>query len=87
MEYMALGKPVIANDAGGMKELVRHNENGYLITKETDEEIAALIIELIDNQEKCVSFGNTGKKIIEESFSLDRMGKAFERVYKEVMIW
>lgn len=86
MEYMALGKPVIANDAGGMRELVRHNVNGYLITKETEEEIAALIIELIDDQEKNALFGRTGKKIIEESFSLDRMGKAFERVYNEVMI-
>jgi glycosyltransferase involved in cell wall biosynthesis len=85
MEYMALAKPVIANDAGGMKELVRQNESGYLIANEKEDEIIALLIELIDDQEKCRSFGDAGKKIIEESFSLDQMGKGFEQVYKEVV--
>lgn len=44
MEYTALGKPVIANNAGGTKELVRHNENGYLFIKQSEEEIVSLII-------------------------------------------
>ena len=31
MEYMALGKPVIATDCGGNKEIVVHNVTGFLI--------------------------------------------------------
>lgn len=85
MEYMALGKPVIAHKAGGTKELVRHNENGFLIENEADEEIAQMIIDLIDNQEKRQSFGEESKRIIEAQFSLDSMGKAFEHAYKEAL--
>lgn len=85
MEYMALGKPVIANNAGGTKELVRHNENGYLIGKESAEEIAELIIGLIDDQEKYKLFSATSRRIIEESFSIEKMGKAFEQVYNEAI--
>jgi glycosyltransferase involved in cell wall biosynthesis len=81
LEYMALGKAVIANDAGGTKELVRHNENGYLVTGESVEEISEMILELIENAGKRLAFGNKGKEIVNESFTIDKMGKAFEDIY------
>jgi len=85
LEYMSLGKPVIANDAGGTKEIVKNNRNGYLIKEESQEEIARMIIELVDNPEKCDAFGKEGKRIIDNSFSLEKMGQAFEQVYKAAL--
>lgn len=84
MEFMALSKPVIANDAGGTKEILKHNENGFLITDQTDEEIASLIEYLIDSPEKRLRFGEAGKRIIDKHFSLETMGNEFDKVYKEV---
>jgi glycosyltransferase involved in cell wall biosynthesis len=84
IEYMGLARPVIANDAGGTKEIVHHNVNGYLLTHQSENEIAGLITSLIDNAEKCSAFGKAGRKIIEESFSLDKMGKEFEQTYEDV---
>jgi glycosyltransferase involved in cell wall biosynthesis len=84
MEYMCVGRPVIANDAGGTKEIVHHQVNGYLVTRQSDNEIIRMIMELIDNPEKQAAFGKAGRQIIEASFSLDRMGKAFEKTYEEV---
>ena len=86
MEYMTLAKPVIANDAGGTKEIVHHNKNGYLLVNESEDEIVTKILELIDNPEKAKAFGLESKRIIEEKFTLDKMGKAFEKVYAEVTI-
>lgn len=86
LEYMALGKPIIASAAGGTKELVHHEKNGFLIQHETEEKIAELILELIQNQEKVHSFGRESKKIIEDTFTLDKMGSEFELVYKNVLI-
>lgn len=85
MEYMSLSKPVIANDAGGTKEIVHNNENGYLIITQSEEEIAAIILELINNRKKREAFGQRSKNIIDENFSLEKMGKAFELVYKEAL--
>ena len=56
-EYMALGKPVIANDAGGTKEILKNGVNGYLVTNENAEEIANLIIELINDENKRKKIG------------------------------
>lgn len=87
LEYMALGKPVIANDAGGTWELVRHDENGYLIHDESVDEIANMLVELIDDPEKHKAFGAKSRDIIEENFSLETMGKAFEKVYYESKLY
>jgi glycosyltransferase involved in cell wall biosynthesis len=85
IEYMGLARPVIANDAGGTKEVVQHNVNGYLVTGQSECEIAGMILSLIDNPEKSAAFGKAGRQIIEESFSLDRMGKAFEDTYRGIL--
>ncbi|OQP57733.1 group 1 glycosyl transferase [Niastella vici] len=85
IEYMSLGLPVIANDAGGTKEIVQHNVNGYLVTRQSQTEISGMILSLIDNPEKCTAFGKAGRKIIEATFSIDRMGKAFEQTYDEIL--
>lgn len=85
IEYMALGKPVIANDAGGTREIVRNGENGYLIREESPEQIAVLINRLLDNPEKMKEMGEKSRLRIEAYFSLDNMGRAFEKVYQSLI--
>ena len=85
LEYMALGKPVIANNGGGTGELIRHGENGYLVTKETPEEIAEWIIDLIDDTKKSKTFGAVSKARVREEYSSERMGEAFETIYNEAL--
>jgi len=85
IEYMSLGRPVIANDAGGTKEIVHHNVNGYLVSRQSEAVIISMILNLIDNPEKCTAFGKAGRELIEETFSLNRMGKEFEQTYDDVL--
>lgn len=85
-EYMALGKPVIVNDAGGTREIVRNGENGFLITDESNEEIATMIINLIDDDVKRQSMGNINKERITSKFSIELMGMEFIKVYNELAI-
>jgi len=84
IEYMALGKPVIANDAGGTKEIVKHDVNGYLITKMCPLEIASLINDLLNDKVKRLKMGAAGRKLINVSFTIDRMAKEFDDIYKNV---
>jgi glycosyltransferase involved in cell wall biosynthesis len=85
LEYMALGKPVIANDTGGNKEIIFHNQNGYLVINPEEEGITGLILDLINDQQKCHFFGENSKHVIESHFTLEKMGKAFERIYEEAL--
>jgi glycosyltransferase involved in cell wall biosynthesis len=84
-EYFALGKPVIANNAGGTKEIVKNGINGFLITNETNEEVSILINSLlIDDKDKCIAMGQAGRKLIHESFTIARMGKEFRIAYQQL---
>ncbi len=85
MEYMALSKPVVANDAGGTAELVVNDYNGYLIKEHTEEELTDKILELVNDQQRNLRFGANGRRIIEENFSLAAMGEAFFDVYRQVL--
>jgi len=87
LEYMALGKPVIATNAGGTGELIRNGENGYLIGEETVDEISDFILELIDDTEKARLFGAISKKRIRDEFSIDTMGKEFVAVYNDALAY
>lgn len=81
MEYMALGKPVIATDAGGTREIVADNVNGYIIADRSLERASGLVLKLINNPDMCASFGRESRQIIEDRFLIEKMGKAFQKIY------
>lgn len=86
IEYMALGKPVITTDTtGGSKEIIIEGETGFC-TEPSTEKIIALIILLLNDAKLRVSMGEKGKERINSNFSIERMGKDFDFVYKEVLV-
>lgn len=83
LEYMAIGKPVIANDAGGNKELITQDENGYLLPLNERQAITEKIIFLIDNPEIRRKLGKNNQQKIAGQFTVEKMGKRFEDIYSE----
>ena len=83
MEYMALGKPVIATDAGGTKELVVDGVTGLLIKENNPDEIIDKILYLIDNRDVAIKMGEEGKKRIVADFNLDKMTKEYIKLYEQ----
>lgn len=83
MEYMALGKPVIATDGGGTKELIIDGKTGYLVKVRDPEELAAKIEFLLANEKMTIKMGNAGKRIIETKFSLNKMIKSHYKLFQK----
>jgi glycosyltransferase involved in cell wall biosynthesis len=83
MEYMALSKPVIATDSGGTSELVLETVSGFLVDRDIDL-IAENIIQLLDNPSLRKQMGINGRVIIENKFTISKMGAEFVKQYKEL---
>lgn len=85
IEYMALGKPVIASDIkGGSKELIMEGVTGYCTPRDSGI-IADLTDKVLDDQALRLAMGQRGKERIEKNFSIDRMGEEFISLYNEVL--
>lgn len=81
MEGMALGKPVVATDSGGNKELVLHEQTGYIVSPFDVDELAGRLNQLIDNKTLRKSFGEAGLVRIQKEFSLDSLVNQFMKLY------
>ncbi len=82
MEYMAFGKPVIATDGGGTKEIVVDGNTGFLVQQKKPDILASKIEYLLDNPNIVKKYGCEGRKRIEKEFSLDRLVKDALNLYE-----
>jgi len=85
MEYMALGKPVIATNGGGTSELVKDGVTGYLVREGDVYQLAEKILFLLDHQDICLRMGVEGAKRIIEDFNLKKMINSFQDEYEKIL--
>ncbi len=86
MEYMALGKPVIATKGGGTGEIVMDNETGFLIEKNNKQTIITKILYLLDNPDIASRMGKKGKQRIETDFTIKKMVDRYHKLYDELIL-
>ncbi|NSW58762.1 MAG: glycosyltransferase [Armatimonadetes bacterium] len=85
LEAMAMGRPVVATDVGGVPELVRNGETGLLVPAADPELLANAINQLLDNEALARSMGAAGRLRVRESFSIEQMALRLECLYRQVM--
>lgn len=85
MEFMAMGKPVIATDGGGTNEIIKDQETGYLISTYDSQDLADKMELMIGDEDKRIKMGNAGMKRIEDVFSIDVMVKEFIAAYQNLL--
>ena len=73
MEYMALGKPVVATDGGGTRELVVDGDTGFLVPQADAPALAAAIEHLVDWPGVAHRMGTAGRIRLRQHFSVARM--------------
>jgi glycosyltransferase involved in cell wall biosynthesis len=84
-EAQLMEKPVIATNVGGIPELMKDNETGFLVEKGNADELIEKISFLINNKEKGKIMGDAGRKFVEENFSGDKIAKKFVNIVKEFL--
>jgi glycosyltransferase involved in cell wall biosynthesis len=75
IEAMAYAKPVISTDCDGPSEIIIDNKNGFLVKKKNPQEIAEVIIKLINNSEIYRNTSISARKHIENFYIINSLQK------------
>lgn len=83
-EAMALKKPVIATNVGGIPEIVKDGENGFLVPRKNPTAMAEKILFLIEHSEEVTRLGENARKLIEQKFTMDRWAREVRELFLSV---
>lgn len=85
MEAMAFGLPVVASNVGGIPDLVRHGEDGFLHDAPDVDGMVQSVLTLMADANLRARFGEAGRQRIEDEFSLQKLGDRALRRYAELL--
>ena len=84
-ESLAVGRPVVATDVGGNRELVRDGETGLLVPPDDAGALAAALERLLADPALASRLAENGARFVRENLTVERMVGETERLYREVL--
>lgn len=84
-QALIAGKPVISYDVDGAKEVVITGETGFLLERDSVEELGESILKLANDPELRKLFGEEGRKRFTDQFRHQTMTRRIREVYEQVL--
>lgn len=85
METLAIGKPVLGADIGGIPELVKNNENGLTYKYDSIEELSQKTQELFNNKELTIKMGQNAKENAKKLYSKEIHYDKIIKIYQKLL--
>lgn len=81
LEAMAMEKPIIVTDMGGMPEIVKDGINGFVVHQRDFEALGHRIIQVLGDNALCSRLGTTGRQILESHYTKEKVAEDTMKVY------
>jgi len=85
LEAMALARPVIGTDMGGIPELVTEGETGWLFPAGDEVALRERLERAVDDREAAAAMGEAGRRRVERDFGPETHYERLSAVYGEVL--
>lgn len=85
LEVMRYGLPVVAFDAGGIKDWLKDGFNGYLVGWMDTAAFAGRVDELLTDKEKARRLGENGLKLVSERYDFEGYIAGLEEMFERVI--
>jgi glycosyltransferase involved in cell wall biosynthesis len=85
LEAMALGKPVVATDVGGIAETVIDGETGFVVKPMDAGGLAKAILMLAKDKELRTRFGEKAREIAFRNYSIQEHIAKLEQFYMDIV--
>ena len=76
---------MIATDVPGCREIVIHERTGLLVPVDDPQALAAAILRLVNSRPQRIRFGDAARRLVEERFSADLVGKTTVALYQRLL--
>lgn len=83
LEAMASGKPVVATNAGGIREMIP-DDGGRKVPPRDADALAAALIEIAGSPTLQLAMGRRNRQWVEQRFAWDRVIDQLEAIYEQV---
>lgn len=85
IEAMAMGKPVVSTNVGGVPEAITDFTNGILVDPGEPGRMAEQVIRLLEDEAERSRLGENARRTVRDQFSIRTMVGSIEAAYKEVL--
>lgn len=85
LEAMACGLPVISSSVGGLPELVKHNETGFIAEIGDVDRMAKYALELLSNEKKYKLFSENSRERALNKFDKSKVVPLYEEYYELIL--
>ena len=85
LEAMAMRRPVVATDAGGLAEVVRDGVNGVTAPAGDGKALGGALLRVLQDAPLAARLAAAGRRTVEEEFTAERMVERTVEVYREVL--
>jgi glycosyltransferase involved in cell wall biosynthesis len=83
LEAMALSRPVVASNVGGIPEMITDGETGLLVPPHDADALATAIIRLLRDHPYADMLGRAGHDLVHDRFCIELMVGAIQTIYDE----
>jgi glycosyltransferase involved in cell wall biosynthesis len=85
IEAGAAGRPAVATRVGGVADVVRDDETGYLVDPMDAPAVARRLLELLEEPRRAGSMGASARRHIRRRFSTEAMVDGVAQIYRDVL--
>lgn len=85
LESMACGTPVVGFDVGGIPDMVRPGETGWLAEPESVHSLQEAIEAALSDNERRNQMGQTCRAVVEAEYTLTVQAEAYRALYEQLL--
>ncbi|MED1487963.1 glycosyltransferase [Bacillus smithii] len=85
IEASACEVPVVVSDVGGLPEVVKNGETGYVVQRKNANQIAEKLHMLVIDSEKRKEFGKNGRNYVRSIYNWEENVERMEKVYEDLI--
>lgn len=85
LEAMAMGKPIVATEVGGIPEVIKNRFNGILVPPRDTRALATAMKELIGNAQVAAKMGQAARDLVQDNFTIKAIAQKWQSLYLSIL--